>query len=301
MGSDDEDEDDGYIHGDTYYSSVRTFLQYESEFNIITNGSSKTQVKSAKCDKIIETHNFSNNFSDRCHMVAKYLHYIKYNDDIENRCRCLNYLLNKRIEFNAFPNKNFSELFSAYSAISDNMQICKLSIGRIHEEDLENIEKLYNLNEAMKKLDKSITDNDEHIYSNSENFAHHYKNAINNCITGNTESYCTELKEIEKYIYFHTKPENYSKASDTLKRLLPQDRTHSIIISFIMTLGIPLILYILHNFTPFGPWFITQIQKKKYIWNHLSENKPQIQRYRHAKLNMSKSKYNIKYHSTENA
>ncbi|SBT54202.1 PIR Superfamily Protein [Plasmodium ovale wallikeri] len=296
MGSDDEDEDDGYIYGDTYYSSVRTFLQYEAEFNIITNGSSKTQVKSAKCDEIIKSHISSNDFSDKCHKVSKYLHYIKYKDDTKNRCRCLNYLLNTRVEFNAFPNKNFSELFSAYAAISDNMQICKLYIGRIHEEDLEKIEKLYNLNEAMKKLNKSITDNDARIYRNAEDFAEQYRNAIKDCQTDNNESYCTELKEIEKYIYGCIESEKYKEAWKILKTLIPNDGTSSIV-SCIMILGIPFFLYSLYKFTPLGPWTYKQIQKKKKMWNDLSENEHYLNNHSHENLNMENSKFNIKYQS----
>ncbi|SBS90560.1 PIR Superfamily Protein [Plasmodium ovale curtisi] len=301
MEIDDEEEENDYVNGDFYYSSVSSFLQYESEFNIITKGSSNTQVHKAKCDEIIKTHSFSSDFSDRCHKVAKYLQYIKHNDDTENRCRCLNYLLNTKTEFNTFSNKKCSDLFRAYYAISDKLETCKSTISCIYEEDLEKIKRIYYLNESMNKLNKSIEDNDGHINSNAENFAEHYRNAIIHCRTDKTEGYCTQLKEIEQYIYQCMESEKYKEAWKILKTLIPNYGTPSIIVSFIMVLGTPLILYILHKFTPFGPWFNTQIQKKKKIWNLLSENAPQIHRHRHPILDMSNSRYNIKYNSTENS
>ncbi|SBT58955.1 PIR Superfamily Protein [Plasmodium ovale wallikeri] len=301
MDIDDEEEENDYVNGDFYYPSVSSFFQYETEFNIITKGSSKTEVHKAKCDEIMKTHSLSGDFSDLCQKVAKYLLYIKHNDDTENRCRCLNYLLNTKTEFNTFSNKKCSELFRAYYAISDKLETCKSTISCIYEEDLEKIKRIYYLNEAMNKLNKSTKDKDEHINSNAKIFAQHYRNAITDCRTDKSEGYCTQLKEIEQYIYQCLESEKYKEAWKILKTLIPNYGTPSITVSFIMILGTPLILYILHKFTPFGPWINTQIQKKKNIWNNLPENAPEIHGYRHPILDMSNSKYNIEYYSIENS
>ncbi|SBT58758.1 PIR Superfamily Protein [Plasmodium ovale wallikeri] len=120
MGGED-DEEDGYVNGDNYYSSVSTFLQYENEFNRVTSESSSSKKHDADCNKISNDKFSSNGFSDRCDKVAKYLYYIKENDDNDNRCRCLNYLLNTKTEFNAYPDKKHSfyyesPLFYAYNS-----------------------------------------------------------------------------------------------------------------------------------------------------------------------------------------
>ncbi|SBT84455.1 PIR protein [Plasmodium ovale] len=301
MGTDaEEDEEEDYIHGDNYYSTLIAFIKYEDEFNSITNGISDTQDHSVNCTEISNVKFSSNDFSERCNKVARYLNYIKQKQDEDdgNRCRCLNYLLNTKTEFKIFSNKKCSELFIAYGAISEKLEKCKSTIGCIYKEDLEKINVLYDLNKSMKKLEKSIADKDEHIYSNAEDFAQHYRNAINYCPIDNTEGYCAELKGFQQYIYHFTKPENYTKASDILKTLIPNDGTSSIIVPCIISLGIPLFLYILYKFTPLGPWTNIQLQKKKKMWNNLSENEHNLDIPRHDQLNMKNSKFNIKYHSS---
>ncbi|SBT58673.1 PIR Superfamily Protein [Plasmodium ovale wallikeri] len=300
MGIDDEeDEEENYIPGDNYYSTLSAFIKYEDEFNSITNGSSDTQEHNVNCTEISYVKFSSNDFTERCNKVARYLHYIKQKQDEDdgNRCRCLNYLLNTKTEYNIFSNKKCSELFVAYDEISAKLDKCKSTIGCIYKEDIQKIKKLYDLNKSMKKLEKSIADKDEHINVNAEDFSRHYRNAIIDCPTDNSEGYCAELKGFQQYIYHFTKPENYSKASDILKTLIPNDGTSSIIVPCIIILGIPFFLYILYKFTPLGSWAHIQFQKKKKMWNNLSENEYNLDIPRNDELNMENSKFNIKYHS----
>ncbi|SBT00093.1 PIR Superfamily Protein [Plasmodium ovale curtisi] len=197
MGTEQEEDEEDYMPGDNYYATVNAFIKYEEEFNTITSGSIDTHVPGANCDEINKTHITDNDFTGRCHRVAKYLHYIKDKEDIENRCKCLNYLLNTKIEYNTFPKKKCSELFDAYEAISDNLKTCKLTIGCINKVDLEQIKNIYYLNEAIKKLEKSIEDNDENTYSTAEEFAQLYTNSIGGCKSDNTKSYCGAIRDLE--------------------------------------------------------------------------------------------------------
>ncbi|SBT57339.1 PIR Superfamily Protein [Plasmodium ovale wallikeri] len=110
-----------------------------------------------------------------------------------------------------------------------------------------------------------------------------------------TEGFCSELKAFEQYIYGCINSEKHIKAWKTLKPLIPNDATPSIIVSFIMLLGIPLLLYILYKFTPLGVWANSQIQKRKKIWNIIFKNKSQLHNLRHEEVNMENSEFNIKY------
>lgn len=127
------------------------------------------------------------------------------------------------------------------------MNKCNLIIDYINETDIKKIEILYNLHKAMDKLDNSIKSDDGNIYSNAQAFAELYRKNIDDCSTHNTDAYCNEFKVFERYCYERTKPENYTKASDILKTLIPQDGTSSIIASCIMILGTTFILYILYK------------------------------------------------------
>ncbi|SBT57440.1 PIR Superfamily Protein [Plasmodium ovale wallikeri] len=237
----------------------------------ITSGSIDTHVPGANCDEIIKTHITSNDFIDRCHRVAEYLHYIKDKEDLENRCKCLNYLLNTKIEYNTFPKKKCSELFDAYEAISDNLKTCKLTIGCINKVDLEQIKKKYYLNEAIKKLEKSIEDNDENIYSTSEEFAQLYTNSIGGCKSDNTEGYCGAIRDLEVLCYHHVKSKNCAEIAKLIQYQEALKKSVKIVIPCIMILGIPFFFYILHKFTPFGSWFNNFLIKNKIIRHNINE------------------------------
>ncbi|SBT85109.1 PIR protein [Plasmodium ovale] len=303
---DDEEgevDDDVVIAGENYYSSVRSFPIYEEEFNTVDSDSSDTQIYEKLCNSFSDVL-FSKKYStDTCKIIAKYLYYIKFKEDENNndRCKCLNYLLNTNEKFNTLPGYNISKLLKAYYKLSFKFNTCYNYIEHIENVDvLGKIKKLYNLNKAMNKLEKSVTDNNEHIHNDAEVFAEHYRNAINDCTINNTEGFCGELKAIEQYIYGCIKSDKHIKAWKTLKPLIPNDATPFIIVSFIMILGIPLLLYILYKFTPLEAWANSQIQKKKKIWYNLSKNKPQLHKLRHEEVNMENSEFNIKYHSAQN-
>ncbi|SBT55487.1 PIR Superfamily Protein [Plasmodium ovale wallikeri] len=238
MGGEDDGEEDDYVSGDNYYFSVSTFLQYEYEFNRVTSESSSSKEHDVDCNQISNDKFSSKDFSDRCDKVANYLHYIKHKikDDNDNRCRCLNYLLNTKTEFNTYPNKECPDLFKAYEDISDKLDTCKSNITCIKKEDLGKIEKLYYLNEAMKKLEKSIEENDEHIYTNAENFAKLYKNAMIGCPNEDIEGYCKAITDLEVLCNHHVQTENCAEI-----------------------------------FTSFGSWFNTLLIKNKIFRNNMNE------------------------------
>ncbi|SBT54307.1 PIR Superfamily Protein [Plasmodium ovale wallikeri] len=272
MGTDaEEDEEEGYIPGDNYYSSVNTFLQYKDEFNRVTNEDSDSKEHGVDCKKIHDGFFSSNGFSDRCDKVAKYLYYIKEKDDNDNRCRCLNYLLNTKTEFNAYPSKTCPDLFDAYEEISDYLETCKSTITCIKKEDLGKIGKLYYLNESMKKLEKSITDNDTNIYDNAEQFAQLYKSATTDCQNEDTDGYCGAVKDLQVICDYHTNSKNCAEIDKLLKYQIELKKAIKISVPCIIILSIPLFLYILNKFTSVGSWYNNILIKNKIFRNNMNE------------------------------
>ncbi|SBT83969.1 PIR protein [Plasmodium ovale] len=307
MGTDDDlqeeaEEEEEFASGESYYYAVRSFFKYEKEFNTNNDETSYTEDYDAKCDSISQTHFPGTEFINRCYRVAKYIYDIKQNEDNKyERCKCLNYMLNSNINLNTFSNLNGQELFKAYKDIAKNMKTCELIIDYIDKTDLKKIEILYHLHKAMDKLENSIDADDGDICKNAEEFAKHYRNTRDDCTTDNNDGYCEELKGIQQYIYHSTKMEKYTEAWKILKTLIPNDGTSSIIVSFIMMLGIPFFLYILYKFTSLGSWVDIQMKNKKKVWNNIFENAPQLNSHIHEDVNMENSKFNIKYHSVKNS
>ncbi|SBT59290.1 PIR Superfamily Protein [Plasmodium ovale wallikeri] len=297
-GEEDEDEDDVVEAGDNYYSSVGSFLVYEEEFNTVVGERSDTQRYKELCKSFSDVFFSSSYPIDRCCIIAKYLHHIKLEKDEnkDDRCKYLNYLLNTKEDFKSLTNYRVSKLLKAYNKLSFKFKTCNQIIEHIKNDDiLGKIEKLHALHKSLGKLEKSIDDNDGHIYSNAEEFATLYRNYRKNCKDADMEGFCGELKKIELYCSERVKSEKYTEASEILKTLIPNDGT-STIVSCITMLAIPLFLYILYKFTPFGPWVNTKILKKKNIKNNLYQES-QLQNPRDQQLNLQNSKYNIKYHT----
>ncbi|SBS93039.1 PIR Superfamily Protein [Plasmodium ovale curtisi] len=292
-----EVEDDAL--GETYYSFVSSFHIYEKEFSAIDNDKSSPKKYENFCKSFSDVF-FSNKYSiERCYSIAKYLQHIKDKgeDDMEYRCKCLNYILNTDNKFNKLAGYESSKLFKSYKKLSTKFDKCYLIIEHIKNDDvLEKIKKLYDLNKAKNKLEYSINSDKDNISESAQEFAEYYRNSINDCSTYNNDGYCVELKGFEQYINQCLKSENHKKAWEILKTLIPNYGA-SIIVSFIIMLGIPFFLYILYKFTPLGSWANTQIQKKKKIWNNLLENESQLHIPLHDQLNMENNKFNIKYHS----
>ncbi|SBT73914.1 Plasmodium vivax Vir protein, putative [Plasmodium ovale] len=296
-GEEEEEEEDD---GDAYYSSVRSFITYEKEFRTVDGDMSSTEKYQKLCNSFSDVF-FSNKYPvDSCFKLAKYLQHIKSKKDQNNddRCKCLNYLLNTSHNFNSSLGYEVSNLFKAYNKLSKRFDTCNLRIEHIKNEDvLRKIKKFHDLYNAMIKLENSVTSNDGNIQKNAEEFSEHYLNIKNDCQGTKIDSYCTELKGIEQYILYSTQLKKYTEASEILKKLIPNYRT-SIIVSCIMILGMPFFLYILYKFTPLGSWANIQIQKRKKMWNNLLGNEPQLHKHRCDQLNMENNKFNIKYHSS---
>ncbi|SBT56507.1 PIR Superfamily Protein [Plasmodium ovale wallikeri] len=299
----DDDEEDKCVHGDSYYSSVSSFIKYEEEFNAVTNRSSDSQNHKVKCTDISESHFSSKVFSGLCDKVAKYLYYIKQKqgEDYDNRCRCLNYFLNTKKEFKTFSNKTCSEIFDAHNAISTELKTCELKIGCIPEEDIGKIKKMHELHNSFSKLEISIGQNDENIYSNANEFAKIYKDAISSCNSDNTEGYCEALKEFEELCYYHAKSKNCSEIANLLKYQQELKKSFKIVFPCIMVLGIPFISYIMYKFTPFGSWINTFLIKNKIIRHNMNEEVADQyfqDTYEHADIENMFNSHNIGYHAT---
>ncbi|SBT54977.1 PIR Superfamily Protein [Plasmodium ovale wallikeri] len=277
MGLESEEEEDeqehNYAYGENYYSSVNSFLKYEDEFNRITNEGIHSNEHGVECNKIGIGLFSSNDFSDPCNKVAKYLYYIdkKKDEDYDNRCRCLNYLLNTKATFKTVSSKKGPELFGAYKEISNKLNTCHLIIDCIYEADLQKITKLFSLHNSLGKLQKSIENEDENIYRTAEEFAQHYSNAIIDCKSGNTDGYCVALKEFEAFCAYHTKSENCAEIAELIKYQQALKKSVKIVVPCIMLLGIPFFLYILHKFTSFGSWFNTFLIKNKIIQHDMNK------------------------------
>ncbi|SBS94101.1 PIR Superfamily Protein [Plasmodium ovale curtisi] len=293
------EEEDDVVSGENYYSSVSSFHVYEGEFSTYDAETTDTQ----KYEKLCESFSnvlFSNSYpKDRCYKVAKYLHSIKLKTDenTDDRCKFLNYLLNTKEDFKTLEGYDVSKLLIAYNKLSSRIKICYNNIEHIKNEHvLEKIKNLYDLNKAVDKLENSVKSDKENISKNAEEFAEIYQKIRNNYPTDNSDVYCRELKVFEQYIYHCTKSEEHREAWKILKTLIPNDGTF-IIVSCIMIFGIPFFSYILYNFTPLGSWVNTQIRKRINMWNNLPENESQLHIPDHDQLNMENSKFNIKYQS----
>ncbi|SBT57853.1 PIR Superfamily Protein [Plasmodium ovale wallikeri] len=303
MGGEDDGEEDDYVSGDNYYFSVSTFLQYEDEFNTVTNGSIASKDYVVDCKGISTTHFHSHSYSDICDKVAKYLYYIKQKseEDYDNRCRCLNYLLNTKIEFKTFSDKTCSEIFAAHNAILSELETCNSKIGCIPEEDIEKIKKLHDLHNSFTKLTKSLEDNNENIYSTAEEFALLYKSAITGCESLDTEGYCEALKEFEVLCDHHAKSKNCSEIANLLKYQHELKKSFKIVFPCIMVLGIPFISYIMYKFTPFRSWINTFLIKNKIIRHNLNEEDGDQyfqDTYEHSDIENMFNSHNIGYHAT---
>ncbi|SBT84213.1 PIR protein [Plasmodium ovale] len=274
----EEEVDEDYSPGDVYYPSVRLFSEYIDEFNQVTHENNDTSTYRVLCNSVNETFFPKNDFSNRCYKVAKYLDYIKMKTDEhnDNRCICLNYLLNSNDDFNKFPGYDVSKVFKAYEKISLDRKMCTVKLDRIRNEDVEKITRLYLLHNALSKLQKFIEDEDENILSTAEDFAKNYKNSIDYCKSGEIDGYCEALNEIQILCYHHTKSYN---CADIAKLIKYQKELKKAV-----------------KFTPFGSWVSTKVQKKTYIRNNLYPES-QLQIHRDQQLGLENNKYNIKYHT----
>ncbi|SBT02925.1 PIR Superfamily Protein [Plasmodium ovale curtisi] len=297
----EEEEEEEFASGESYYSTIRSLFKYEEEFNTDNDEASYTQDYDAKCSNIIQTHFSGTAFINRCYRIAKYINDIKEKkENIDERCKYLNYLLNSNTKLNTFSNHNGSKLFKAYKDIATNMKTCYLIIDYIPKTDFKKIEMLYDLNKAMENLENSIKSDEGSIYNNAENFAELYRKTRNDCSFDNSDGYCSELKVFEQYVYGCMKSKTHVKAWKSLKTLVPNEGT-SIIVFCILILGIPFFLYILFKFTPLGSWANIQLQKKKKFWDNISENDQHLESLRYKEINKENSKFSIKYHSAENS
>ncbi|SBT73871.1 PIR protein [Plasmodium ovale] len=292
----EEEVDEDYSPGDIYYPSVRLFSEYIDEFNQVTHGNNDTATYRVLCNSVNETFFPKNDFGNRCYKVAKYLDYIKLKKDEhnDNRCKCLNYLLNSNDDFNKFPGYDIFKIFKAYEKISSDLKICSVNIDCIRKEDLEKIKKLYILHDTYSKLQKSIEENDENIFTIAENFAQHYENSIDGCQTNDVDGYCGEINEIRELCYYHTKSKNCADIAKLMQYQKKLNKTLKIILPCITLLAIPFFLYIFYKFTTFGSWVNKKILKKERILDNLFDES-QFQNSSE-QLNLQDNRYNIKYH-----
>ncbi|SBT58143.1 PIR Superfamily Protein [Plasmodium ovale wallikeri] len=270
----EEDEVDIVEAGENYYSSVGSFHVYEKEFNTIVVEKSNTQKYEQLCKSFSDVFFSSNYPTDRCYMIAKYLYYIKLKTDQnhDDRCKCLNYLLNTKENFKSITNYEVSKLLKAYSKLASKFKTCDNIIEHIKSEDvLGKIEKLYTLHKSLGKLEKSIDENDGNMYSNAEEFANKYENCNNYCKDSNSNDYCEEIEKIKLYCYHHTNSKNCAEIAKLLKYQQELKRSVKIIVPCIIILGTPIFLYILHKFTSFGSRFNTFLIKNKIIQHNINE------------------------------
>ncbi|SBT56440.1 PIR Superfamily Protein [Plasmodium ovale wallikeri] len=295
----EEDASEDYSPGEVYYPSVRLYSEYIEEFNQVTSGNNDTATYKTLCESVNDTIFSKKDFGNRCYKVAKYLDFIK-NKQVENnsiRCKCLNYLLNSKENFNTFSSYECSEMFKAYKKISTDREICTTSLDCISKEDVEKITKLYVLHDTFTEMQKYLEADDENTYSTAETFAKHYGNSIYDCQTNSVDAYCEALNEIESLCYQITKSKNCTEIAKLMKYQKALNRAVKIIIPCIITLVIPFFLYTLYKFTLFGSWVNSKILKKTYIRNNLYPES-ELQNHSSQQWNLENNKYNIKYYTT---
>ncbi|SBT56625.1 PIR Superfamily Protein [Plasmodium ovale wallikeri] len=182
-----------YIAGDDYYSSVNLFHKYKDEFDDVNSGSRDTNAYGVSCSHINTTYFAGEDFGDRCYKVAKYLDFIKKKniEDIYDRCRYLNYLINSNNEYNNFSSYKISKLFEAYNYLASTLTICNSHIEHIKKDDvLQRITKLNNLYEALNNIEKSQTTQVQKICTYTQQFATQYENSKDYCRSSGHPAFC---------------------------------------------------------------------------------------------------------------
>lgn len=228
---------------------MRLFSEYIDEFNQVTDGNNDTEKYGTLCTSVNNTFFSKNEFGNRCYKVAKYLDFIKHKQEENNsvRCKCLNYLLNSNDDFNTFTGYDISKVFEAYKHISSDRKICTVNIDCIRKEDLVKIKKLYVLHDTYSKLQKSIEENEQNIFTIAEDFAKHYENSIDGCQTIDVDGYCGAINEIRELCYYHTKSKNCADIAKLMQYQKKLNKALKIILPCITLLVIPFFLYIFYK------------------------------------------------------
>ncbi|SBT84824.1 PIR protein [Plasmodium ovale] len=302
MGKEEEDteeaeEIENYVAGEDYYSSIHLFHEYTEKFNTASSNSN-TANHEVQCEHINTEYFHSADFINLCKLVAKYLDLINnnYKGNQSVPCKYLNYILNSNTEFNKFSNYTGSKLFNAYKQLSIKLNTCTSHIEYIEKEEvLEKLIKLYNLQDALNQIEKSIETSDTKICEHGKQFAAHHENYKYTCYEYDMDGFCIQLKSFEQTFFQKMKDENCPEIQKTLEYIIENSRTTSYIVPSIMILVTPLILFILYKFTPFGYWINLHIRNKKNIMKNLTEETVNLQDTIEHKLSETNCKFNIKY------
>ncbi|SBT73341.1 PIR protein [Plasmodium ovale] len=299
-----EEEDIGEAEEiENYYSSINLFHEYTEKFNE-ASANSNTHNCEVQCNHI-STNKFKGvEFIDICYELAKYLDYINKNfkEDKSVPCKYLNYILNSNKKFNQFSTYAASKLFDAYKELSTNLNTCTSHIEYIEKKDvLEKLIKLYNLQDYMNKIEKSMKTSETEACDCAKKFATHYEDNKHSCHEHDMDGFCIQLKSLEQSFFQYMNGKNCPQIQKTLEVIIENSRTPSYIVPTVMILVIPLIFFIFYKFTPFGYWINLLIRRRKNILKNITEDTTSLQDTSEHKSSETNYKFNIKYNSLENS
>lgn len=169
-------------------------------------------------------------------------------EDIYDRCRYLNYLINSNNEYNNFSSYEISKLFEAYKYLASTLTICNSHIEHIKNGDvLQRITKLNNLYEALNNIEKSQTTQVQKICTYTEQFAKHYENSKDHCRNFGHPAFCGELEKIEQTFYHLMKSIDCPEATKILESLVQPGGHVTILVPCIILFAMSFFLYILYK------------------------------------------------------
>ncbi|SBT57874.1 PIR Superfamily Protein [Plasmodium ovale wallikeri] len=286
--------------GETIYSVVRSFSQYKSIIDRLTNDDitpNRGQCANLFNGSLNEYKDLLS--SDKCEKGMKFLSFLKENVHsykIADGCQYIYHWLYTDV---LSKNESTHNIFTFYNNLMEaydeyDVDTCKNHIEHIKKIIISKLDKLMELYKYFNQISSQIES-----CSCAKKCATLYNDYLKICHEENDQDFCNELEN------FKTSYENRVISlvcDDSLPKTLPSVRGNSFIValtSCIVILSISFISFMLYKFTYLGSMLHARIIKKK-IWNYIDKEPHEIL-YNSNMSNISSenSLYNISYNSTE--
>ncbi|SBT55214.1 PIR Superfamily Protein [Plasmodium ovale wallikeri] len=316
-----------------YYNVVHEFVQYKIPPHIYENYESGRFQYS--CDRTIkDSSENKEKINDSCIHFLKYLKYLKENISLHQKtgyCKFLNYTLNINLQNylkNTQRTLNFYKMLNTeYPSQDYYIEVCENEIRYIEKFVLGNIETLYNLYDNFGKYKSGSTSGNlsQCYYANA--CASIYNNCIKTCEVKYDELFCAKLKAFKeeynaeltpgKSCYNEKNVLSYPENNSTLDTVHSSWRHEShvlvggskfnslgnnMITPIVTLLIIPITLFMLYKYTPFGSWLRPKIKRMNKTWNNINEENDEllIDNSQIYQINSQGKNYHITYNSTQN-
>lgn len=228
------------------------FPEYLSNLKKSITESIDADTYTTQCHSIYSS-KFANSgqFVTSCNKVAKYLAFLynkRFDIDIYQRCRHLNYLLNTEDEYCSIPSYNKLQLINAYKEIMGKVNhVCTSYVAIINEVILGKIKNIYSMNEYLDKIKNKNTPCTDKCCPHAKECVRIYDGYIDACYTDSTDDLCKAL-QIFKNDYEELM-EN-TNCEEEIKILTPPKERNSgvtVLIPFFMILVISICSFILYK------------------------------------------------------